>query len=47
MDVPGAALKLVSRSRRVASNIASEQISSHHPQTRGKTPTSTTESKET
>jgi len=47
MEVPGAKRKLDSRSRRVASNMDKEQISSHQPQISGRTPISTTDNSDT
>lgn len=47
MDVPGAKRKLASLSLKLVSNIDNEHMSNHQPHTKGNTPISTTDSKDT
>ncbi|KAE9538202.1 hypothetical protein AGLY_006174 [Aphis glycines] len=47
MDVPGAKRKLASLSLKLVSNIDNEHMSNHQPHTKGKTPISTTDNRDT
>lgn len=47
IEVPGAKRKLASLSLKLVSNIDNEHISSHHPHTKGNTPISTTDNRDT
>jgi len=47
MEVPGAKRKLDNLSLKLVSNIDNEHMSNHHPHTKGNTPISTTDNRDT